>query len=207
LQLDNTRQRLALLPQTVLRYAGTGRASVLGLAEGTDGVYFTDFFGETSSDSSDGLGTVWRLRPSADTKRLGQARLASSADATTNKGSSQFFNFCASCHTLDGLGGKEGPDLTHFGEQATAELNSKAYAATLVKLLDSKQEFMAAQRPRLQAVQQATGRERVRVWLHHHLEEPRFDNARAKMPSMAFVAPEVRSEIVEFLMSRVAAAP
>ncbi len=202
--LDKSRTRLAELPEPILEYVGDGRATVLGVAEGPDGVYFTDFFGETKEDSSETLGTVWRLYASDVTRRLATGEsIEPTDDDILAKGKTYFYNFCASCHTLDGVGGHEGPNLTLFGENARGDLNSKAYDATLAKLIAYERGFFATQKDRLLAVQQAKGRARVREWLRQHLEEPRFDHARAKMPSMAYVAPAVREAIIEFLMSRV----
>lgn len=204
LQFDESRTRLAGMPEMVLQYIGDGRATVLGVAEGPDGVYFTDFFGETRENQSNGLGTIWRLFPSEETRRLATGALTQPVPGDpVSAGRTHFFSFCASCHRVDGVGGNEGPDLTHFGQNAVARLNSKAYEATLKKYLESDGGFIVEQRERLLAVQEAKGRERLRKWLEHHLEEPRFDHPRAKMPSMAYLAPDVRSAIIEFLMSRV----
>lgn len=204
LELGDDRRHLARMPQTIVQYIGDGRATVLGVAEGPDGVYFTDFFGETREDHSNGLGTIWRVFPSEETRRLATGALTQPVPGDpVSAGRTHFFSFCASCHRLDGVGGNEGPDLTHFGNGAVSRLNSKAYAAMLGKYLEADGGFMAEQRERLLAVQKAKGRERLRTWLEHHLEEPRFDHPRAKMPSMGYLAPEVRSAIIEFVMSRV----
>ncbi len=204
IQLDDSRKRLAAIPTPIVQYVGEGRATVLGVAEGPDGVYFTDFFGETKAASSEGEGRVWKVHPSEATRHLATGE-TTDLDGTDNvtKGRIYFFSFCASCHTLDGVGGNEGPNLTHFGQDAQGDLNSQAYDATLAQLIAREDGFFASQKPRLLAVQQSRGRDRVHHWLRHHLEEPRFDNARAKMPSMGFVAEPVRDAIIEFLMSRV----
>jgi glucose/arabinose dehydrogenase len=204
LELDQSRKQLGALPKVLLQYQGQGRATVLGLAEGPDGVYFTDFFGETKAESSEGLGTVWRLAPSDATQKL--ARGGGPDPEHTDpiaRGKAYFFDFCTSCHRMGGYGGTEGPELTHFGQDAQAELNSKAYGAKLKQLLTATEGFYALQRPRLDAVMQSTGRERVAIWLQHHIEEPRFDNPRAKMPSMNYLAPDVRATIIEYVMSTV----
>ncbi len=200
--LDESRKQLSALPELVLRYVGSGRATVLGLAEGPQGVYFSDFFGETEAETSDGLGTIWRLAPSEATRQMVGGTITDGADAVT-RGKRYFFDFCTSCHRMGGYGGNEGPELTHFGQDAQGELSSKAYEAKLTGLLTAQEGFYATQRSRLSDVSQASGRQRVEVWLRHHIEEPRFDNPRAKMPSMAYLAPEVRAAIIEYVMSTV----
>lgn len=201
LRLDAERTQLGGIPQPILQYTGDGRATVLGVAEGPGGVYFTDFFGETRAERSDGLGNIYRVVPSEHTKQL--ARGADDSADPTTRGRQFFFDFCTGCHRLGGIGGSEGPDLTAFGDDAVSELQSKAYEANLTALLSSTNAFMVAQRPRLEAVREAKGRERVRVWLENHLEEPRFDNPRAKMPSMTYLTPEVHSAIIDYLMTQV----
>jgi hypothetical protein len=191
-------------PEPILRYTGTSKATVLGLAEGPDGLYFTDFFGESKDLDDESKGRVWRLAPSKATLGLPEVddeALASLSPA--QRGGVHFAKNCLSCHRMNGVGGREGPDLTHARSQLLDRLSSRPYNLTLEKLLQSESSFMAQQRGRLQDVLNAGGEERVRVWIGHHLEEPRFDHPFAKMPSFAYaMKPAQRAEVVEHLMER-----
>jgi glucose/arabinose dehydrogenase len=53
---------LAAGPDTFLRYVGLGKATVVGLAAGPDGLYFTDLFRDDGTDPADRGGNVWRVR-------------------------------------------------------------------------------------------------------------------------------------------------
>ena len=51
---------------TLVEYAGTGRATVVGLAAGPDGLYFTELYrdeGATSPIDAGGTGDSCSLRP------------------------------------------------------------------------------------------------------------------------------------------------
>ena len=55
--------KLAVAPHTLVRYNGTGRATVAGLAAGPDGLYFTDLFEEGGGGGATAPGAkVWRVR-------------------------------------------------------------------------------------------------------------------------------------------------
>jgi hypothetical protein len=70
-------------------------------------------------------------------------------------------------------------------------------------MIASKSPSVARHRPRLKEVLAAKGAERIKTWLPHHLEEPRFDNSHARMPSFAqSLSANVRSDIVRYLLTR-----
>ena len=75
----------------------------------------------------------------------------------------------------------------------------------MARLLEDKGEFFVQQQPRLRDIQSAVEDDDalLRIWLKHHIEEPRFDNPFSKMPSFAEVLDETqREEIVVYLMMR-----
>ncbi|MBI3735196.1 hypothetical protein HY256_01630, partial [Candidatus Sumerlaeota bacterium] len=43
--------------------------------------------------------------------------------------------------------------------------------------------------------------ERIRIWLHKHLEEPRFDNPMGKMPSFAELPETTREDIIAYVLT------
>lgn len=48
----------------LLHYTGSGRATVVGLTFGPDGLYFSDFYGETGFDSNPVNANIYRVSPS-----------------------------------------------------------------------------------------------------------------------------------------------
>ena len=155
------------------------------------------------------------LLPPAQLKRFAGARriyyalgtyaddaAALSAETPLERGRVFFGHLCAVCHRLQGVGGSEGPDLTHFRRTGRKRLEARGYIAEVEALLKSDQTFLVEQRPRLREVLAAKGDERLRVWLRHHLEEPRFDNPRARMPGFGHIDEETRQAIVTYLLDR-----
>ena len=203
-EVDPERPLLTRTPQTLVEYAGDRKATVLGLAEGPDGLYFTDFFGQAKEldEQNAGLGSVWRVVPSQKTLNLptvGAEELARLAPA--ERGRVHFVRNCMPCHRIDGNGGQVGPDLTKL-QTSLNRLDLPGYAAEVKELLKSEQSFLVEQRPRLNEVMNAKGDNRRRVWLHHHIEQPKFDNPFATMPSFEALPKEQRADIIEYLMTR-----
>jgi len=202
--LDERTGLLAREPQVVLKYLGPDKSTVVGLAEGPDGLYFTDFFGPAQGAGNDaGRGNVWKLYASDATREiplLDEQHLAGLSPAA--RGGALFARHCTSCHRLDGFGGQEGPDLTRAYEQLQQRLHSRGYEAALRKLAAATQRFLQ-QRPRYEELLSTRNTQRVRAWLRHHLDEPRFDNPAARMPGFSSaLRPEERDAIVEYLISR-----
>ena len=55
--------KLAVPPSYLVRYNGTGRASVAGLAAGPDGLYFSDLYEDTGTGGATGAGSIiYRVR-------------------------------------------------------------------------------------------------------------------------------------------------
>lgn len=201
---------LTTTPTVVLRYRGTKQATVLGLAEGPDGVYFTDFFGESAGEPESPVGNVWRLIPSPATRFAAAGSDDDDAGRTAaGRGERAFYRNCSPCHRLDGIGGGEGPDLTHLHDDLLRRLRSPGYRSLLDRLQENEGEFFVRQRPRLNAVREAIDdRSLLTIWLRHHIEEPRFDNPFSKMPAFdeALTAAQ-REEIIAFLLTRSGVAP
>jgi len=201
--LDAATGMLSRPPDMLVQYAGEMKATVLGLAEGPDGLYFTDFWGETVS-TDDARGRVYKVVTSKETlglPALGDEQLA--AMSTEDRGRVYFNRNCTPCHQLDGTGGREAPDLTHVVTNLDFRLNSAGYAATVKKLIATESSFVAEQRPKLKKTLESQRQDRIRVWLPYHLDEPRFDNPYARMPSFSkALSEDIRNDIIAYLMTR-----
>ena len=204
--LDRKNGQLQFRPEHLVQYAGRNMTTVLGLAEGPDGLYFTDFFGEIdanlSGDEAQGQGAVWKVVPSSGVDaQVNKLTTDLSGLSALERGRILFARHCATCHRLSGHGGGEGPELTHAHTRLNRQLNSPAYVAHVQRLLSSDKAFVVEQHTRLREVMQADGQTRLETWLTHHLQEPRFDNLRAKMPSFARLPEAERQTIIAYLMT------
>ncbi|MBX7106528.1 MAG: PQQ-dependent sugar dehydrogenase, partial [Gemmataceae bacterium] len=55
--------KLAVAPQTLVKYNGTGRASIVAIATGPDGLYFSDFYEDTGASGATATGSnIYRVR-------------------------------------------------------------------------------------------------------------------------------------------------
>ena len=204
--LDPTTGMLARSPGPVLKYIGKAKTTVVGLAEGPDGLYFTDFFGESEGTGNESnMGNVWKLYPTDDTLNLPPLQETHpSAAGPVTAGRLLFQKHCTTCHRMEGAGGTIGPNLTHVARNLNSRLTSNGYVASVKRLLRSESSFSKQQHFRLeQVINTPAADERVRIWLHHHLLEPRFDNLFARMPSFSqALTKKQRTEIIDFLMTR-----
>ncbi|GIW87159.1 MAG: glucose dehydrogenase [Isosphaeraceae bacterium] len=202
LEFDPKTGLLLTIPALLIQYSGDAKATVLDLAEGPDGLYFTDFFGSAKSTEVDGTGRVWRVVPSKETLGLPSVddqQLAALEPA--QRGQILFHRNCIGCHSLNGSGGHEGPRLDGIAKILESRLAGH-HEAAMKQLL--KEGVSDDSRRRIEEVLAAKpGKQRVRTWLKHHLEEPRFDNLYGKMPSFAeSLSPEYRNDVIAFLMSQ-----
>jgi glucose/arabinose dehydrogenase len=181
---------------------GTTWATALGLAEGPDGLYLTDFYGPIVQGLEQGHGRVLKIVRDERTAGLisaGEEELAKLPPRV--RGRVHFHAMCFVCHRIDGEGGQEGPDLSHARSALALRLGTKGYEADLRRLLASQETWFVSQRPRLQAVLDASGDARVAVWLKHHLEEPRFDERQARMPVFAHLDETRIDDLIAYLMT------
>lgn len=197
--VDPATSLLAALPRPLVQYTGETKATVLAVAEGPDGVYFTDFFGETNAAFQQGAGRVFKLVPS-DGPRQPAAALAADLPPAA-RGAAHFAQHCASCHAVGGQGGTAAPPIDGLAGRLAARLSSPSYEAHLTALLASPASFQVSQRPRLATVLATRGQGRVRAWLHHHIREPRFDTPDSRMPGFAHLPAATVDDLVEFLLT------
>lgn len=202
INLDPESQTVSNIPEPIIQYNDDSLASVTGIAEGPDGLYFTDFVGETADWAHRGQGAVWKLVVDEATLQLQSAPDSELAQLKPEqRGWIYFQRNCVLCHRVGGAGGHEGPDLSHAYAKLKAVLHSPGYATDVNDLIESDETFFVQQRPRLKEVMQADKGSRIKIWLRHHLEEPRFDNPLARMPSFSVIPSEQREDIIAFLMT------
>ncbi len=199
--IDSKAGMLERVPEPLIQYGGKAMTTVLGLAEGPDGLYFTDFFGETPENGDPtGRGAVWKVVRSEATLKLAAASNASLEGlGPVDRGRALFSRNCSTCHRVAGEGGHEGPELTHEATELDRRLNSEGYIEVIESFLKANAAFMVEQRPKLTNVLGARGEKRMETWIHYHLEEPRFDNPYGRMPSFAALPTKDREDIIAFL--------
>jgi mono/diheme cytochrome c family protein len=198
---------LARMPEPAIEYsatgAGVGSARITSLAEGPDALYIAESDVPAASPGS-GDGRLWRVFASKETLDLPDANAAELARLTPEqRGRFYFAQTCSSCHRMAGVGGTEGPDLTHATTLLKTRLNSPNYVQMLEGMIKSSESYVISQRPKHKLVLEARGSDRVKVWLGNHLVEPRFDHPHAKMPSFeSALTPAKRDDIIAFLLTR-----
>lgn len=189
-------------PSLVIQHVGKDMATVCGIEEGPDGLYFADFFGRAAQGDVEcrRTGSIWRVVPSEKTAAMSVESAGGGDVPAAARGASAFRRLCTGCHRINGTGGLRGPDLTHAARNLD-RVGHDGYEARLTRLLESDKTFVQKQWPRMREVLAAEGDERKRVWLRNHLEEPRFDNLYGQMPSFSSLTERERDDIIEFLLS------
>ena len=186
------RERRALgPPQYLIQYRGTEYQSIVGLACGPGAVYVVPIFPDASGASP-------VLAISYDTAAAYPYRLKTGMGAVRlmhAKG-------CFGCHSLNGRGGKECPvlDWDSLVPRTLGQLSSGAYVRSLASVDTIRAEPFIANRSARREVLAARGMDRVRVWMQHHIREPRFDNPESRMPALGVSRPEAE-RITDFLLT------
>jgi hypothetical protein len=181
--------RLSTRPTTFVKYMGKGAMSLVGVASGPDGLYFTEYPVGNTPTASRVLKVVYAP---------GSATLAL---PTVSTGSQVFQAYgCRACHMLNGVGGQKGPDLTNLAETLPQRLQSASYVqqseALLGQMADGSRRSEA-----LRQVLAAQGDARSRSWFAAHVRDPGFDNPQAQMPASDI--PDAQMEaLTTFLLNR-----
>jgi glucose/arabinose dehydrogenase len=168
-------RRMLGVPTNLIQYRGIGYQAVVGLACGPDAVYVVSIF-------PDATGTTAVLAVKYDPSATYPYPLASDAAPLRlmdDKG-------CFGCHTLKGKGGNAGPplDRDELVARLTQRLSSDEYRRT-VEGVDSlpAEPFLSSRKAR-HAVLDVQGMDRVRLWMRHHIRQPKFDNPLSQMPAL-----------------------
>jgi mono/diheme cytochrome c family protein len=198
--------RLVAGPSGLVAYRGPCQSTILGLAQGPDGLYFTDPFGEQSTGNAAGKGRVMRVSPSPRTAALPvndkPPEWKKWSSIERGKNLFVFKGSCGSCHTVKRLSaGREGPNLSHSIPELRKRLESRAYWDEVQRAATTR---AVSHQAAINEVRASSGAMRVRTWLRHHVLDPRFDNPRSKMPgfgqAQVFDEEELES-LIDFVLS------
>ena len=175
LQYGLSERRMLSVPAYLMQYRGDGYQSVVGLACGPDAVYVVPIFPDIT-----GVTAVLALRYDPTTSYpYGLATDIKPLRMMQDKG-------CFGCHKLNGQGGQVGPPLDRDSLVArlTQRLSSDAYRLAVESVDALPAEPYRSNRKARHDVLALQGMERVRLWVRHHILQPRFDNPRSQMPSL-----------------------
>ena len=102
---------------------------------------------------------------------------------------------CLKCHTLDGVGGIQGPALDKNSLQTRAETRvlDPSYAALIARMDAIPDKVMQDTRSARHEVLSAKPVDRARVWIVNRLLHPKFDEPNAQMPSMNITRAQAES--------------
>ena len=175
LSYDPATQRMRSGPALFLRFRGEGVQMPVGVAFGSDGLYFVPMLPGTN-----GVSAVLKVRH--DPAREHRYIMGRTPQATTliaDKG-------CLGCHMLDDLGGEPGPalDQPELMRRVRARLESDAYVASIAALDTVSDTLVSRWRNARRDVLAAKGDDKMRRWLRYRIMNPRFDSPDAKMPDL-----------------------
>jgi glucose/arabinose dehydrogenase len=190
LQYSFAEKRALGVPAYLLRYQGSARQIVVGVAMGPDGLYVVPTLPNVE-------GRSFVLKVAYDPADQHPYLISDISDPRllmSDKG-------CFGCHQLDGVGGTVGPALNQSSmvKLLTTRLNSAEYLQSLqeVDLLD-REPFVNFKEARREVLQ-AEGQERIRTWMIYHIMEPKFDNPNSLMPNMGLSRAEATA-ITDYLL-------
>jgi hypothetical protein len=175
IEYDLRTRKLLHAPRPFLRYRGDRVQTVTGLALGPDALYFTAI-----SPNRSGTTAVYKAR--FDPQHAHPHPL----DENTSLPVVLRDSGCFGCHTYGGEGSRSAPvlDRETLLPAIRARLSSDTYLTKTDELDALEEEPFASTRAARKEVRQADGAQKIRLWIKHHLLEPRFDNPDAAMPSM-----------------------
>ncbi len=192
LQYSLEEKRAVSVPSYVLRYQGSDRQIVVGVALGPDGLYFVPTLPNLE-------GRSFVLKVVYDPAHQHPYLISD----ITNPWVLMTDKSCFGCHQLDGVGGTAGPALNQASmvQQLNAKLNSDDYLQTLheVDLLD-REPFVNFKEARNEVLH-AEGQDRIRTWMIYHIMEPKFDNPNSLMPNMGLSRTEATA-ITDYLLQK-----
>ena len=174
-------------PKQFLRYQGDQDQMLVGLAFGSTGLYFVPL-----NPDKRGVSAVYKItfQPGQGTE-LDRSAL----DVMGQKG-------CFACHSLNGTGGTLGPPLDHKGliTRVRLRLDSPEYLQNIEDIDRLDREPFTSFRQARRDVLNSEGIEQVRTWLEYRIQDPRFDNAAAVMPTLGLSRQEAEL-IADFLLT------
>ena len=174
-------------PQPFVQYLGSGTPGVTALGFGPDGLYFAMLVPNAEGDTP-----MFKVVPGEHQNLVG-----TSGNVFNARG-------CTGCHMIRGQGGAVGPaldfDRTRVS-QLEQRLNSDEYAAQVAAVDQLNEEPFVSFREERQAILDAEGEEKVRLWMRNRIMEPAFDSPTAQMPNLG-IEQEEADRIVSALLDR-----
>lgn len=168
-------RRMVSVPSYLIQYRGTEFQAVVGLACGPDAVYVVPIFPDAT-----GVTAVLAVKydPSAP-HPYGLAGDAAPLRLMEDRG-------CFGCHALGGKGGTAGPalDRHELVARLTQRLSSDEYRRTVDWVDTLPAEPFLSNREARHDVLALQGLDRVRLWMRHHIRQPKFDNPMSQMPAL-----------------------
>jgi len=167
--------RMLDVPKYLMQYRGDGYQSVVGLACGPDAVYVVPIFPDRT-----GVTAVLAVTyDSAAVYPYGLAEDTRPIRLMEDKG-------CFGCHALKGKGGTAGPSLDRDSlvDRLTTRLTSKEYRRSIDSVDALPAEPFVSSRKARHDVLALQGMDRVRLWMRHHILQPKFDNPKSQMPAL-----------------------
>ncbi|MGB7859307.1 MAG: PQQ-dependent sugar dehydrogenase [Acidimicrobiia bacterium] len=149
---------------------------VAAVAVDSEGVVFAGLF-----PGSDGETGLFRLTVDPDNQLPN--RIGASSD--NNVGQLDDFG-CLACHQFEGVGGNIGPalDQVQLEERLETVIYSAEYEQSLMDLdLLTEKPWVDFKEARAEVLN-ATGKDRLPVWVKYRIMEPRFDRIEAQMPTL-----------------------
>jgi glucose/arabinose dehydrogenase/mono/diheme cytochrome c family protein len=188
--------RMVGVPEYMVRAARDGVRPVTGVAFGPDGLYFVPLL-----PTAEGAGAVLKVKHDpthahALTLQSMNAFNVATADPKRIQGLMQRLG-CLGCHRLAGspLGGTFGPVLG--GDAMIQRIQQRVSSAEFLQSLqalnaraDNSSSFQSQAR---EAVLQAQGSKRVRLYVKYQIMDPRFDDPMSAMPDLGLTEAEAEA--------------
>ncbi|MDJ0753675.1 MAG: PQQ-dependent sugar dehydrogenase [Ardenticatenaceae bacterium] len=193
LKYDFAEDELGTVPTEFVSYRGQSGGqgnSVIGLALGPDGLYFSPLW-----PGPDGTGHIFRVSYDPLHEHALTLTELDPFLLMESKG-------CFGCHQLGGEGGTLGPSLDRDPMVARLEerLTSSEYQRMIAELNQNSSEPLVSYVHERDQVLAEEGTDQVVTWIRYRLIEPRFDDPLAQMPNLN-ISEEEAVVITENLVS------
>ena len=187
---DFDKRRVATVPKPFLRYHGSGRQVIVGLAFGPDALYFVPLM-----PNEQNISAVYKVVYTPDDPDPFGLSFDKPQELMSQKG-------CFSCHR-EGEQESVAPSLVRdvLSKRLAERLNSESYLANVAALDKSADGASEKARAMRKEVLDTTGAERMRIWVENHLLDPQFDDLNARMPNMNLTKSEAAT-IAKFLLKK-----
>ena len=174
-EYDFNKNRLVSVPKPFVKYRGSGGQVLVGMAFGPDGLYFAPLY--PSQEKRSAIFTVV-YDPDNEHPFL--------LENEFNPLELMRKYACFGCHVLNNQGGNAGPVLNAevLLPRLQTRLNSEEYIQAVKEMDVLDQEPFASYKAARKEVMNTAGLEKVRLWMKHHILEPRFDNPNSQMPNL-----------------------